>query len=66
MYQPTKSVPAWQPPSSAQQGKSSGWLLWVSEMDSNRVSALDPVTRQVVASIPTGPMPRRIAIAPGL
>lgn len=40
-----------------------GWLLWVSQMESNQVSAIDPVKRQVVATIPTGPAPRRIAIS---
>ena len=39
------------------------WLLWVSQMESNQVSAIDPVKREVVATIPTGPAPRRIAIS---
>jgi len=39
-------------------------LLWVSEMDSNTVSAIDPATRAVVATVPTGPAPRRIAVLP--
>ena len=52
---------AWQQPlESAMQG----WRLWVSEMDSNTVSAIDPVSREVVATIPTGPSPRRIAVVP--
>ncbi|MGH9779044.1 MAG: hypothetical protein ACRD5I_11595 [Candidatus Acidiferrales bacterium] len=33
-------------------------------MDSNTVSAIDPVSREVVATIPTGPSPRRIAVVP--
>ncbi|MGH9813549.1 MAG: hypothetical protein ACRD4T_10490 [Candidatus Acidiferrales bacterium] len=28
------------------------------------MSAIDPVSREVVATIPTGPSPRRIAIVP--
>ncbi len=66
---PTGKFPhwfAWQPPGEqTPQGKAAGWLLWVSEMDSNRVSAIDPGTRKVVASVPTGPAPRRIAVASG-
>ena len=41
------------------------FLLWVSQMESNQVSGIDPSTRRVVATIPTGPAPRRIVIAPG-
>lgn len=52
---------AWQPP---QDALMQGWRLWVSEMDSNTVSAIDPVTREVVATIPTGPAPRRIVVVP--
>jgi len=40
-----------------------GWLLWVSQMESNQVSAIDPVKREVVATVPTGPAPRRIVIS---
>ena len=54
---------AWQPPARA--GVDRGWLLWVSQMESDQVSALDPSTRTVVATIPTGPAPRRIVVAPG-
>ena len=50
---------AWQPP--AKGGKD--WLLWVSQMDSNQVSVLDPRARKLIATIPTGPAPRRIAVA---
>ena len=52
---------AWQPP---QDAIMQGWRLWVSEMDSNTVSAIDPVARQVVATIPTGPAPKRIVVLP--
>lgn len=64
---PTGKFPhwfAWQAPlDGAEQAKAEGWLLWVSEMDSDQVSALDPVARRVVATIPTGPAPRRIVVA---
>ncbi len=52
---------AWQPPLESQM---QGWRLWVSEMDSNTVSVIDPDKREVVATIPTGPAPRRIVILP--
>lgn len=60
---PTGKFPhwfAWQPPPSGVQKNKEGWLLWVSEMDSNEVSVLDPAARKVVATVPTGPAPRRI------
>ncbi len=60
---PTGKFPhwfAWQPPPSRAQKNNEGWLLWVSQMDSNEVSALNPTTRKVVATVPTGPAPRRI------
>lgn len=52
----------WQPPMA--DGKTNKWLLWVSEMDSNTVSAIDPDTREIVATVPTGPQPRRIVVVP--
>ena len=56
---------AWQPPfESVAAEKKNGWLLWVSEMDSNQVSAIDTATRRVVATVPTGPQPRRIVVVP--
>jgi YVTN family beta-propeller protein len=64
---PTGKFPhwfAWQPPVHSTQGKSTGALLWVSQMDSNQVSALDPATRKVVATISTGPAPKRIVVVP--
>jgi DNA-binding beta-propeller fold protein YncE len=39
-----------------------GWLLWVSEQFANQVSAIDPVRREIVASVPTGRWPRRILV----
>ncbi len=50
---------AWQPPGAG----SEHWLLWVSQMDSNQVSLIDPRARKLIATIPTGPAPRRIAVA---
>jgi YVTN family beta-propeller protein len=52
---------AWQPPEEA---RMQGWRLWVSEMDSNTVSAIDPVSRTVIATVPTGPAPKRIVVVP--
>jgi YVTN family beta-propeller protein len=54
---------AWQPPVESKPYPE-GWLLWVSQMESNQVSAIDPATSQVVATLPTGPAPRRIVILP--
>lgn len=56
---------AWQPPTDSAAAESqSGWLLWVSEMDSDQVSAIDPATRRVVSTVRTGAAPRRIVVAP--
>jgi YVTN family beta-propeller protein len=52
---------AWQPPLESQM---QGWRLWVSEMDSNTVSVIDPDRREVIATLPTGPSPRRIVVLP--
>lgn len=51
---------AWQPAGPAGGPE----LLWVSEMESNTVSAIDPARRAVVATVPTGPAPRRIVVLP--
>jgi YVTN family beta-propeller protein len=53
---------AWEAPRAGAEGKNTRWLLWVSQMESNQVSVLDPSTRKLVATVPTGPAPRRIAI----
>jgi YVTN family beta-propeller protein len=41
-----------------------GRVLWVSQMESDQVSAIDTATRTVLATLKTGPAPRRIVVAP--
>lgn len=53
---------AWQPPMA--DGLTDEWRLWVSEMDANTVSAIDPATFEIVATVHTGPQPRRIVVVP--